>query len=112
MIWLDAQLSPRLAKYITEELGYPAIALRDLNLQAEEDTDLFEKAAKEKVVFVSKDKDFAELVQRLGPPPHVIWLTCGNTTEQRLKEVFAEHLELAVEMIDRCGEPLVEIVGD
>ena len=86
--------------------------MRDLNLQAEVDTDLFEKAAKEKVIFISKGKDFAELVQRLGPPPHVIWLTCGNTSEQRLTEVFAEHLESAIEMIERGGEPLVEIAGD
>jgi len=57
MIWLDAHLSPRVAKYITEELGHPASTLRDLDLQTEEDTDLFEMAAKEKVVFISKDKE-------------------------------------------------------
>jgi len=112
MIWLDAHLSPRVAKYITEVLGQDTVALRDLNLQAEEDTNLFEMAAKENVVFISKDKDFAELVQRLGPPPHVIWLTCGNTAEERLKEIFAKHLESAIEMIERDGEPLVEIAGD
>jgi len=111
MIWLDAQLSPRLAKFISGELGHDAIAVRDLNLQAEEDAILFGMAAKEGVVFISKDKDFAELVERLGPPPHVVWLTCGNTSEERLKEVFTKYLDSAIEMIERDGEPLVEITG-
>ena len=111
MIWLDAHLSPRIAKFITEKLGHHAAALSDLNLQSEEDSVLFEKAAKNNVIFVSKDKVFAELVQRRGPPTHVIWLTCGNTTESRLKEVFELHLELALGMIEQ-GEPLVEISGE
>ena len=30
MIWLDAHLSPRLAEWICESLGYEAVAIRDL----------------------------------------------------------------------------------
>lgn len=32
MIWVDAHLSPALARWIDEELGHPARALRDLGL--------------------------------------------------------------------------------
>ncbi|MEH1826540.1 MAG: DUF5615 family PIN-like protein [Nostoc sp.] len=36
---------------------------------------------------MTKDSDFAELVDRFGTPPQVIWLTCGNTSNDRLKEM-------------------------
>jgi predicted nuclease of predicted toxin-antitoxin system len=32
MIWVDAQLSPALAKWIAEELGHPAQSVRDVGL--------------------------------------------------------------------------------
>lgn len=112
MIWLDAHLSPRLAKFITQQLGRDAIAVRDLNLHHASDADVYSAAAAEKVVVVTKDKDFAELSSRLGPPPHVILLTCGNTTEKRMQELFRNHLEQAMKLIEGSGEPLVEITDN
>jgi predicted nuclease of predicted toxin-antitoxin system len=32
MIWVDAHLSPALARWITSEFGHPAKAVRDLGL--------------------------------------------------------------------------------
>ena len=33
--------------------------------------------ANEVQIIMTKDADLAEMVDRLGPPPHVIRLTCG-----------------------------------
>ena len=60
------------------------------------------------VILLTKDKDFADLVDRLGPPPTVIWLRCGNTSEVRLKEILSNHLENALAFIG-AGDSLVEI---
>lgn len=108
MIWLDAHLSPRLAHWITERFGITAAPLRDLGLREAEDPDIWEAARKAGAILITKDADFEERVRRLGPPPHIIWLTCGNTSEARLQEIFAAHLPTALDLI-RAGEPLVEI---
>jgi len=57
---------------------------------------------------MTKDSDFAELVNRYGAPPQVIWLTCGNTSNARLKQILTKTLPQAIALLD-AGEPLVEI---
>ena len=108
MIWLDAHLSPRVARWIRENLGHDAEALRDKGLRDAEDETIFRAARADNVILLTKDKDFADLVERHGPPPAVIWLRCGNTSEARLKEILSHHLENALAFID-AGDPLVEI---
>jgi predicted nuclease of predicted toxin-antitoxin system len=108
MIWLDAQLSPRLALWITRNLGVQTWGVRDRNLRDATDEEIFTAARQADVVVITKDKDFAEMLLRLGPPPKVIWLRCGNTSESRLKEVFSKHLLDALSLLE-SGESLVEI---
>lgn len=108
MIWLDAHLSPRLALWITRKLGLETWGIRDLKLRDATDEAIFAAAKTADVVFITKDKDFVELLRRNGPPPKVIWLQCGNTSESRLKEIFSRHLNGALELL-AGGESLVEI---
>ena len=110
MIWVDAHLSPALARWIADEFGHPAQALRDLGLRNAKDRPIFEAAREAKVVVLTKDSDFADLVERLGPPPHVLWLTCGNTSNAALRVLLKESLPKALELVGK-GEPLVEISG-
>jgi len=107
-IWLDAQLSPSLASWLSDTFHLEATALRDLGLRASEDDAIFEAARQSEAVVLSKDRDFAELVARLGPPPQVIWVTCGNTSNARMREILASALPQALDLL-RGGEPLVEI---
>jgi predicted nuclease of predicted toxin-antitoxin system len=53
---------------------------------------------------------FIALLDRHGPPPQVIWLRSGNTSNVRLKQILSHALPPVLEMI-QDGEPLVEI-GD
>lgn len=108
MIWLDAQLSPRLALWITHNLGVEAWGVRDHNLRDATDERIFAAAREADVLFITKEKDFVEMLNRLGTPPKVIWLRCGNTNEARLKEIFSTHLAEALRLLD-SGEILVEI---
>ena len=36
------------------------------------------------VIVLTKDSDFVQLLERRGPPPQVVWLTCGNTSNLAL----------------------------
>ncbi len=110
-IWVDAHLSPTIAIWITSTFGIEAIALRDLGLRDAEDPEIFEAAKDQKAVVMTKDSDFVDLVERLSSPPQIIWLTCGNTSNARLREILRETLPRALELL-AAGETLVEISGD
>lgn len=57
---------------------------------------------------LTKDRDFPELLAQYGPPPQVIWVTCGNTTNARLREICGAVFEQAIQLLQQ-GESLVEI---
>ncbi len=108
-IWTDAQLSPLIAAWMTETLGVNAVAVRDLGLRDADDFEIF-TAAKTAgdVVVMTKDSDFVNLLQQHGAPPQVLWLTCGNTSNVRLKQILAATFDDARAKLE-SGEALVEI---
>lgn len=110
-IWVDAQLSPVIATWITNTFGVEAVALRDLGLRDAEDLEIFEAAKAQQAILMTKDSDFVNLVDRFGIPPQIIWLTCGNTSNARLREILSVTLPKALELL-RASEVLVEISGD
>ena len=107
-IWVDAHLSPAIATWITNTFGITALALRDVGLRDAEDPDIFEAAKAQEVIVMTKDSDFVNLVDRLGTPPQIIWLTCGNTSNARLQEILSVTLPKALDLL-QAGEALVEI---
>jgi len=109
-IWLDAQISPLIALWMRMRFDLDAHAVRDLGLRDSEDSDIFAAARAPGVVVMTKDSDFLDLLQRHGPPPQVIWLRCGNTTNARLKQLLTHALPDVLPIL-ASGEPLVEI-GD
>jgi len=110
MIWVDAQLSPAVAKWIATEFGHPAQSVRDLGLRNAKDRQIFDAARQANAMVLTKDLDFVELVERLGPPPGVIWLTCGNTSNAALRVILKPTLPRAIELLGR-GDKLIEISG-
>ena len=107
-IWIDAQMSPAIAAWINSNYAVTAVAIRDLGLRDAEDEAIFEAARQEKAVVMTKDSDFVLLLDKLGPPPQVVWVTCGNTSNARLKEILTNTLPKAVDLLN-LGEKLVEI---
>ena len=109
-IWIDAHLSPAISIWITATFGISALALRDIGLRDAEDAEIFETAKAQGIIFITKDSDFVDLVNRFGQPPQIILLTCGNTSNDRLKEILSSKLSEALALLS-SGEPLVEISG-
>jgi predicted nuclease of predicted toxin-antitoxin system len=110
IIWIDAHLSPAIATWIMITFGINAIALRDIGLRDAEDPEIFEKAKAQGVILMTKDSDFVDLVDRLGSPPKIIWLTCGNTSNAELRRILNLTLLDALAQL-QAGEKLVEITG-
>jgi len=108
-LWIDAHLSPLIAAWLTWTFAdVQAVPLRDLGLRDAEDEEIFRAAKTAGVVVLTKDADFRYLLDRFGPPPQVLWLTCGNTSNERLQEVLRTTLPAALELL-AAGEPLIEI---
>jgi predicted nuclease of predicted toxin-antitoxin system len=108
IIWVDAQLSPALAPWITQQFGVDAISVRRLGLRDAKDPQIFAAAREANAIVLTKDDDFAILLERLGPPPRVLWVTCGNTSNEHLRRVLTVTLPDALKLIN-AGEVLVEI---
>ena len=108
--WIDAQLSPTLARWLTERFAITAVHVSELGFVPAKDPAIFEAARKAGALVLTKDRDFVDLVARLGPPPQIVWITCGNTSNQEMKRIlestFAAVLELAA-----LGEAVIEIKG-
>ncbi|NNC63229.1 MAG: DUF5615 family PIN-like protein, partial [Gammaproteobacteria bacterium] len=96
-LWIDAKLSPALARWITKHFeGIEALAVRELGLRDAEDAEIFEAARQANVVVMSKDSVFVDLVNRLGPPPQVVWVRCGNTSDAQMRVILSSTLSAVV----------------
>ncbi|MBI5751448.1 MAG: DUF5615 family PIN-like protein [Hydrogenophilales bacterium] len=106
--WLDAQLPPSLAVWLAETFSVEAAALRDIGLRDASDQEIFYAARQAGAVVMTKDSDFAELVYRLGAPPKIVWITCGNASNPHMKQLLDATFHDAIQLLE-AGETIVEI---
>ena len=107
---IDNQRPPALAGWMRATLSIDCLPVRDLNLQRATDPEIFAAARGANVVVLTKDADFVELLEKHGPPPQVVLVTCGNTSNVRLRRLVQMAWPAVVTMLER-GEALVEL-GD
>ena len=106
--WVDAQLPPALTASLAEHHGVDAQSLSTLGLHRSGDSEIFEAARRTSAIVISKDSDFVDLVSRYGPPPQLLWVTCGNTTNAHLRDVFDKTFAEARTAL-AGGQAIVEI---
>lgn len=107
-IWVDAQLSPTIAQWLSSTYGVEAVAVRDLRLRDARDRDIYLSAREANATILTKDRDMADLAIQLGSPPQILWITCGNTSNARLKTILAKAWPVAEGLL-KAGEKIVEI---
>lgn len=73
----DQNLSRRLKERL-QDLYPDSLHVQDIGLESSPDINVWEYAAAQSLVIVTKDADFVELSLRLGHPPKVIRLSLGN----------------------------------
>lgn len=107
-MWVDAQLPPALASWL-REWGVPARHVADIDaLLTAPDREIFESGRAANAVVVTKDEDFVQLLEALGAPPQIVWVTIGNVRNARLRALFERHWSVIRGQLD-AGEPLVEL---
>jgi len=108
--WVDAQLPPALARWLGKERGLDASHVADLGLLGASDQAIFAAArdTDRHVVLLTKDDDFVKLLRQYGPPPQVVWVRCGNVTNQNLRHIVLAAWPRA-EALLAVGEDLVEV---
>ena len=99
MIIIDAQLSPHLAKWLNERFGVVAFSLSFLGLRDASDLEIYEYAKEVNGIVLTKDDDFVDLINRLGSPPKMIWITCGNTSSTEMKKILEKGFLKALELL-------------
>ena len=82
--------------------------VRELGLPNADDREIFAQARSAGAVVMTKDRDFLHLLFEQGPPPQVIWLRVGNSSNQALQAVLLRTLEQPLASL-RDGEPWVEV---
>ena len=68
IVWVDEQLPPRIAPWMTEVFGIKVIPVREIHLQGAIDSEIFMSAREHNAVIMTKDTDFTYLLQGNGPP--------------------------------------------
>jgi predicted nuclease of predicted toxin-antitoxin system len=87
-----------------------AFSLRDIDMKGAKDELIFRRAKQEVDAILTKDEDFLRLVHKHGPPPSIIWVTVGNTSNRRMKELLTDRLPRTLQLIKE-GNAVVEIAG-
>lgn len=109
ILWIDAQLSPKLAPWLTDTFEeMEAFSVRFLGLRDAKDREIFMAARQVGAIVITKDKDFVNLLEQYGTPPKLIWVTCGNTSNSRMREILTAQLPQALALLAE-SETLVEI---
>jgi predicted nuclease of predicted toxin-antitoxin system len=108
IVWVDAQLSPSLAPWLAERFAVEAFSVGQLGYRDATDDEIFRGARDAGAVVMTKDSDFLRLLDERGAPPQVLWITVGNTSNARMREVLERTFHRAVELL-KSGEVLVEI---
>lgn len=106
---IDAQISPSIASWINRTFNdIQAISVHSVALQFAEDSEIYAYAKENGYVIMSKDDDFLNQLEKHGSPPALIWVTSGNTSNARMREILTTTLSKVKKLIEK-GEPIVEI---
>ena len=105
---VDNQLPIALARFLIAH-GLESAHVQDIGLDSVDDRVIWQYAAENDLVIVTKDEDFQAFANRQrGKSPQVIWVRIGNCRKVALLAVFSKILpELRDLLIS--GQPVIEI---
>ncbi len=104
---IDNQLPPALARFIHSELGCAATHVTDVGLRDASDAEVWQYAAAQGFVLVSKDQDFTHMALR-DSAASLAWVRVGNCRRVFLLDLFRR---LWPDLLERLqsGDRLIEI---
>ncbi len=109
--WIDLNLPPKMADWITDEFGVIAKSFKDLNFTETSDITVYKIASQHKntIIITTKDIDFADYQNLVGPPPKILYLNIGNISNKKLKELIHQKFGTALQLFLNTNDSLIEI---
>ncbi len=109
-IWLDTHLSPIIAKWLTDDFGYVFKSSFILKFDGLDDIDIYKKAKDAGfIILLTKDSDFADLIERFGAPPKVINLEAENMKSRILYSLLKTQIERSVRLLTQFDHNSIEL---
>ena len=108
-IWLDTNISPAIAKWMSEYTGISVKSSYSLNLHYIEDIEIYNMAKDAgHVILLFKNSDFTELISRLGSPPKLINIKFGNCSNSILWDLLKPRIMDVVNLLANSDADIVE----
>ncbi|MGB2679566.1 MAG: DUF5615 family PIN-like protein [Candidatus Acidiferrum sp.] len=104
---MDNQLPAALAKLLISR-GQEAIHVMEVGLDAANDDEIWNHAAKNSMTLITKDEDFSRRASRPDAPVQVVWVRLGNCRKAALFSAFDSVLPQLLAALEG-GNKLVEI---
>lgn len=82
-----------------------------VGLDTATDREIWDFAAAQDYVIVSKDSDFRQLAFLLGGPPKTVWLRVGNVSTDVIAVLLANHVNDIAAFVDDDEEALLVLPG-
>jgi predicted nuclease of predicted toxin-antitoxin system len=109
-IWLDAHLSPIIAKWLKDKTSWNIKSAFVLKLSSLNDYEIYEKAkAHGNIILLSKDSDLIDIILQKGSPPKLINIKIDNCDNRILFNLLAPKIEHAVRMLTDFNNDIIEI---
>lgn len=104
---VDNQLPAALAKLLVSR-GQEAIHVLEVGLDAAKDDEVWNYAAENSMVLITKDQDFSRRASRPDSSVQVVWVRLGNCRKAALFSAFESVLPQLIAALE-VGNKLVEI---
>ncbi len=101
---LPATMTP----WLSSLCGSPCRHFSNLGFERATDAEVYAAARRASAVVFTKDADFARIARFEGPPPQVVWIRFGNTTNRQLQRLLTPLVPSILSAL-ASGEALVEI---
>lgn len=88
----DESLSSKLSSRLSD-LFPNSLHVRDLGMQATDDSIVWDYAKDHNLMIVSKDSDMHDLSLLFGNPPKVIWLRLGNCSTSQVENLLRREFD-------------------
>lgn len=109
-IWLDVHISPIIAKWLKDETGWNVKSSYITGLNNLNDKEIYLKAQKSgKVILISKDTDFPDLINMHGAPPKLIYIRIGNCDNRELWKFLKSNIEQAINYLINFDKDIIEL---
>jgi predicted nuclease of predicted toxin-antitoxin system len=106
---VDAQLPPAVARWISSR-GHQATHVFDIAMHMAGDAAIWEQAAKDDRVLISKDEDFVDRWLLNAAPIALVWIRKGNCSNDALMIWLEPLWSETIERLEQ-GERLIELRG-